>query len=128
MFSPTRENSGITLVSLIITNQKSQHVAIHTQDGERLSYLSKYCFKKWNLVVQKNYKMTEDLTKKNDSLNFKYFRYAGRERMHIFIIKQVHVKSINVTTKQGTKVIHRIKDMDIYFFFIIITDIIANLF
>ena len=30
------------------------------------------------------------------------------ERMQIFIIKWVHVKSINVIIKQGTKVIHRV--------------------
>ena len=62
--------------------------------------------------------MTEDLTKKMWYL----------ERMQIFIIKWVHVKSIYVTVQQGTKVIHRIKDMDTFFFFFIITDILANLF
>ena len=32
--------------------------------------------------------------------------------MHIFIIKQVNVKSINVTIKHVTKGIQRIEDMD----------------
>ena len=61
--------------------------------------------------------MTEDLTKKSGSFNSEYCRYAGRERMQFFIIKQVHVKSINVTIKQVTKGIQRIEGMDISFSF-----------
>ena len=56
--------------------------------------------------------MTEDLTKKYGFFNSEYCRYAGRQRMQIFIIKQVHVKSINVTIKHATKGIQRIEEMD----------------
>ena len=61
--------------------------------------------------------MTEDLTKRCGSFNFENCRYAGRERMQIFIIKQVHVKSINVAIKQATKGIKRIEEMDTFFSF-----------
>ena len=73
--------------------------------------------------------MTEDLTKKCGYFNFEYCRYAGRERMQIFfiIIKQVHVKSANVTIKQVTKGIQRIEDMDT-FCFNFFTVVLAKLF
>ena len=35
--------------------------------------------------------------------------------MQIVIIKQVHVKSINMTIKRVTKGIHRIEDIDTFF-------------
>ena len=58
--------------------------------------------------------MTEDLTKKCGFFNSEYFRYEGIERMQIFIIKQVHVKFINMTVKQLTKGIHKIKDINTF--------------
>ena len=60
------------------------------------------------------------------TLNIVDMQGAGRERMQTLIIKQIHVKSINVTIKRGTKAIHRIEYMDTFFY--IITDILANLF
>ena len=56
--------------------------------------------------------MREDFTKKCGSFNSEFCRYAGRERMQIYIIEQVRVKSINVTIKHVTKDIQRIQEMD----------------
>ena len=61
--------------------------------------------------------MTEDLTEKCGSFNSECCRYAGRERMHIFIIKQVHEKSLNVTITRVTKGIQRSEDMSTFIFF-----------
>ena len=58
--------------------------------------------------------MTEDLTKKYGSFNSEHCRERDAD---LFIIKQVHVKSINVTIKRVTKCIQRIEDMDIFYFF-----------
>ena len=44
-----------------------------------------------------------------------------------FIIKQVHVKSINMTIKQVTKGIQRIEDMDT-FLFILLQFVLEKLF
>ena len=59
--------------------------------------------------------MTVDLTKTCGSFNSEYCRYEARDSMQIVIIKQVHVKSINMTIKRVTKGIHRIEDIDTFF-------------
>ena len=51
------------------------------------------------------------------TLNIVDMQGAGRERMQTLIIKRIHVKSINVTIKQGTKAIHRIEYMDTFFLY-----------
>ena len=98
---------------------KSTHCNKYTRREEALISL-KTLLKKIEFNSSENYKMTEDLTIKCGSFNFEYFRYAGRERMQTFIIKRVHVKSINVTIKERTKVIHRIKDMDTFFLLLLL--------
>ena len=48
--------------------------------------------------------------------------------MLIVVIKQVHVKSINVTIKRVTKRIQRIEDMDAFIYFLIFLFVISTVF
>ena len=44
----------------------------------------------------------------------------GEKGCRFFIIKQVHVKSINMAIKRVTKGIQRIEDMDTFFLFFLL--------
>ena len=64
--------------------------------------------------------MAEDLTKKNvvpSTLNILGMQREKRCRFFFFFMKEVHVKSINVTIQQVTKGIHWIEGMDTLFLY-----------
>ena len=56
--------------------------------------------------------MPEHITKNVIHLTLNFVDMQGEKECRFFIIKQVHVKSINVTIKHVTVGIQRIEDMD----------------
>ena len=64
-----------------------------------------------NFIIQKNYRTTEELTKKNTSPQY-IVNMQEKRKDADYIVKKIHVKPINLTIKHGTNSLKLFADME----------------